>query len=150
MNIFLDTEFNAFGGELISLAMVADNGDEWYEVAGIPASPHPWVQEHVIPHLAIGLHRGLPLTRTAFTQSFSRWVYAHQAATFVADWPADLEHFHNLLAWGGSENGWRVPGIYRTLLVDRPGDEGYVSEILHNALSDARALRGWYRDFGPK
>ncbi len=32
MNIWIDCEFNEFGGDLISMALVADDGQEFYEV----------------------------------------------------------------------------------------------------------------------
>ena len=41
MDIFLDAEFNGFGGRLISNGLVCADGREWYEVAEIPAEPHP-------------------------------------------------------------------------------------------------------------
>src|SRR4051794_35401530 len=51
LRIFLDAEFNGFGGDLISIALVCEDGQEWYEVAEIPAEPHPFVVQHVLPVL---------------------------------------------------------------------------------------------------
>ena len=51
MNIFIDTEFNSFQGELISVGLVSQNGDEFYEVLEIENDYDPWVQEHVVPYL---------------------------------------------------------------------------------------------------
>ena len=52
MRYFLDTEFNGFGGELISIALVPEYGDqEFYAVLPLPAYLHPWVERHVIPYL---------------------------------------------------------------------------------------------------
>jgi hypothetical protein len=38
--LFLDAEFNSFGGALISIGLVCADGQDWYEVAEIPAEPH--------------------------------------------------------------------------------------------------------------
>ena len=44
--IYLDTEFNGFGGELISLALVEPiSGKTFYRVKQIPMAPHPWVAD---------------------------------------------------------------------------------------------------------
>jgi hypothetical protein len=53
MRYFLDTEFNGFGGELISLALVPEHGDqEFYVVLPLPETLHPWVERHVVPYLS--------------------------------------------------------------------------------------------------
>jgi hypothetical protein len=49
MHYFLDTEFNEFGGELISLALVNDGGDRELYVATDCAEPGEWVKENVLP-----------------------------------------------------------------------------------------------------
>ena len=48
--IYIDTEFNEFKGDLISLALVAETGEEFYEVLECK-NPGPWVAEHVMPIL---------------------------------------------------------------------------------------------------
>ena len=40
LDIFLDAEFNGFGGALISIGLVCQDGRERYEVAEISAEPH--------------------------------------------------------------------------------------------------------------
>lgn len=50
MKLFLDCEFNGFGGELISMALVDEQGKYFYEVLPCP-QPIPWVQENVMPKL---------------------------------------------------------------------------------------------------
>ena len=48
LRYFLDTEFNGFGGELLSLALVPDEGDrEFYVVLPLPDTLDPWVERHV-------------------------------------------------------------------------------------------------------
>ncbi len=50
MRIAIDCEFNEFGGELISMGLVAEDGREWYEALPCP-NPGKWVEDHVIPIL---------------------------------------------------------------------------------------------------
>lgn len=145
MRLYLDTEFNGFGGELISLALVAANGEEFYGVHKLPEVIHPWVKEHVIPHLDYGAHSDKPLTGEAFLRAFCIWVYRWRDAEIVADWPADIEHFCRLLTYDGAANGFRVPANFRFRLIDRV--HNYISAVPHNALSDARALRDYCNDW---
>nr|MBA4771246.1 hypothetical protein [Sphingobium sp.] len=52
MRYFLDTEFNGFGGTLISVALVPEHGDqEFYVSLPLPDEIEPWVAKHVIPYL---------------------------------------------------------------------------------------------------
>ncbi len=50
--LWLDTEFNGFGGEFVSAALVAEDGTHWYKTVGCK-TPVPWTAENVIPHLGI-------------------------------------------------------------------------------------------------
>ena len=49
-NLYIDCEFNEFGGQLISMALVTGTGFEFYEVLDCP-NPGPWVKDNVIPIL---------------------------------------------------------------------------------------------------
>lgn len=142
--IFLDTEFNGFGGELISLAMVASDGHEFYAVRAIPDQIHPWVAEHVIPFLAIPGYD--PEPSPSFIHDFSMFIWRYPDCEIIADWPADFSHFCDLLSFKGRDDGFRIP-IECTMRLLR-GSPDIHSEIPHNALSDARALRDWHQDWG--
>ena len=50
MRLWIDTEYNGFRGALISMALVDEEGREWYEVLKC-RSPSPWVAKHVMPKL---------------------------------------------------------------------------------------------------
>ena len=65
MNLFLDCEFNGFGGELISMALVDEEGHYFYEVLDCP-QPVAWVAEHVMPLLAQA-----PISFTEFQNKLS-------------------------------------------------------------------------------
>ena len=49
MRYFLDTEYNGIGGELLSLALVPDYGDELYLTLRNSDPPLDWVERHVVP-----------------------------------------------------------------------------------------------------
>lgn len=136
MRIFLDTEFNEFGGELISMALVSEYRHEWYQVRKMTGAPGEWVSEHVIPKLD-----KLPLDGPEFRASFAAFIGQFSGCEIIADWPADFEHFCALLSGAGAAAGFSIP-IECTMRLIRGGD--IQPENPHNALSDARALRDWY------
>jgi hypothetical protein len=131
MRLFLDTEFNSTGGELISLALVGDDGSEFYEVIGIPDADdlHPWVAEHVIPLLGKA-----PIGAKEFRRRLEAFLVERPGALIVADWPDDIGYL--CLAVGGMMR--RVGAMQCQILPDQV--QAIKPEIPHNALSDARAL----------
>lgn len=130
MRLFLDCEFNEFKGELISMALVAEDGREWYEV--IPCDkPGAWVAQNVMPIL------GKPALADKRELTSSLFMFLRQFDTVhvVADWPEDIAHFCNALITGP---GYRIdtpPLTMEVLRIDAP------SELPHNALADARGIR---------
>lgn len=137
MRLFLDTEFNGFGGELISLALVAEDGCEWYGVLPLPAKIDKWVAEHVIPFLDIDSKYAL-YDEPAFQASLAKFLSQFPDVEIIADWPADFEHLCSMLSY---EAGFRISINCTMRLVRIPGIK---PEIPHNALSDARALKEAY------
>jgi hypothetical protein len=47
---FLDTEFNGFGGGLLSLALVPEDGTEFYATLACDEDMLPWVERNVVPY----------------------------------------------------------------------------------------------------
>jgi hypothetical protein len=136
---YLDTEFNGFGGELMSLALVpADTSlPHFYCVVECHSTIDPWVRKHVVPFLN---EEPVSISRA------SAWLAAYlRTATYpviVADWPADFEHLLALLITG--------PGQMHTVpdfameFCRLPGfNTASTSRIPHNALADAEALRDY-------
>src|SRR5688572_7594478 len=143
MRYFLDTEFNGFGGALISLALVPEYGDqEFYVVLPLGDEPHPWVVLNVIPYLA-AVPPGLspaPLPPRQAARELARYLSHDAEPTIVADWPDDIAYFCKLLVTGPGE--MVATGNLRFLFVDNGGfSTAENSRIPHNALHDARALR---------
>ncbi len=141
MRLFLDTEFNGFGGALISLALAAEDGREWYGILPLPSFIEPWVKKHVIPYLEIDAKIPLFASSADAQESLGHFLSRYQGAEIIADWPADFEHFCYMLACAGSMQGYSLPwqGTMRLARVF-----GVNPVIPHNALSDARALKEAY------
>jgi hypothetical protein len=139
MRLFLDAESDGFLGELISMALVADDGREWYEV--LPYFQYEgdsWAARHVIPVLRLQ-----PIeTREAFSQSLQKFLSQFDWVHIVCDWPGDIRHFCDAL-FLDSENGELIfmPDKI-TFELDRtlPNAKD-ISRIPHNALEDAKAIR---------
>lgn len=132
MTVYLDTEFNGFGGELISLALVSDRGAAFYGVLPLPKSLDPWAAEHVVPVLGRE-----PEPPHEFRKRLRAFLAAHRDEEVIADWYEDLMH---LLACLGDAKGRAFSISLRIRLVMLVELD---SEVPHNALSDAKALMRW-------
>lgn len=136
MTLFLDAEYNGFGGDLISIALVSNDGtgrNAFYEVRELPEHPVPWVKHNVIPVL-----RKKPIADPVLQKRLVDFLTRHPGQDIIADWPEDFIHLLKLL---GTIPGW----AYRLNLTMRlvKTDE-LNSETPHNALSDAKALMEWW------
>lgn len=130
MNIYIDTEFNEFKGALISMALVAEDGQEFYEVLECK-NPGPWVAKHVMPIL-----EKAPVPMDVFHLKLQQFLYQYKKVHVIADWPEDIQHFCSTLITG--------PGIclnYPALTMECRRDlSSKDSKVPHNALHDARAI----------
>ena len=136
MRMWIDTEFNEYKGALISMALVAEDGREWYEALSCE-NPGPWVAEHVMPII-----NKKPLRGSAeLAESLQAFLMQFQSVQIVADWPEDISHFCNALIVGP---GQRIDTPALSFLIDRDlPDTSLISAVPHNALEDARAL-AWH------
>jgi hypothetical protein len=143
MRYFLDTEFNGFGGELISVGLAPEHGDqEFYALLELPAELHPWVERHVVPYLNSvppSVQHGT-MTRLEAALALVDYFAGDSEPVIVADWPDDIAYFCSLLITGPGD---MVPiGSLRFEFVSSPGfSTAAISRVPHNALHDARALR---------
>ena len=142
MRYFLDTEFNGFGGELISIALVPEHGDqEYYAILPLADEPVAWVARHVMPYL-----ESVP---EGARSRLDRFTAAHELAAYlrtdpdpeiVADWPEDIALFCRLLQHKDGDMVNVRSLSFRLLRL--PGfSTAANSRVPHNALHDARALR---------
>lgn len=131
LNIYIDCEFNGWRGDLISLACVAESGEEFYEV--VPFSHlilDTWVAENVIPILG-----KMPVGRNAFCSKLQRYLSQFDKVHIIADWPDDVAYFCRSLVIGPGERIDTPPITFEIVRDDAP------SEQPHNALADARGIR---------
>ena len=131
MNLYIDTEFDSYRGALISLALVDEAGQHFYEVL-----PHglctPWVEEHVIPVLGKD-----PVGLRAFQEKLWAFLSRYDAIHVVADYPSDIQYF----CWAlETDPGERIPTPPLTMEI-RSDLHTEGSAIPHNALAGAEALR---------
>jgi hypothetical protein len=150
MKLYLDTEFNGHGGELISMALVALKPPsrptarglpiEWYGWT-IPKQQYytPWVLDNVVPHMH--LHAPAPFESLEdMKESCREFVFAYDRVEIVCDWHADLVHFCNMLTGPTYEESIDFP-FRAAVLKTPPGGVGSLHP--HHALYDARALAKW-------
>lgn len=138
---FIDCEFNGGHGELISMAIVSEDGQRvFYEVVEHKQPTVDWVEENVIPIL-----NKLPVSSSVFKERLKKFLDAFPKLTLIADHAADLFYFTQQIV--GAE-GWMMVEYQLDLRVD-PSISAKKSTILHNALEDAKALRlSWLQQNG--
>jgi hypothetical protein len=129
VRLFLDCEFNEFKGALISMALVSEDGREWYEV--VPCElPGAWVTENVMPILG---KQAIPVRQ--MQESLQRFLHGFDKVHVVADWPEDIKHFCDALITGPGIRLNTPPLTMEILRIDAE------SALPHNALHDARGIR---------
>ncbi len=142
MRYFLDTEFNGWGGALLSLALVPDHGEEFYAVLHFEGTIEPWVERNVMPYLDTvpDAFRSPRLSRADAALGLSYYLENDNEPLIVADWPEDIAQFNMLLLTGP---GLMVPmpRVMFLLAALENFSTAAHSVVPHNALHDARALR---------
>ena len=136
VRLWIDTEFNEYRGELISIALVDEAGREFYEVLPPPLAGYgPWVAQHVVPIL-----NKAAISRPELQAKLHAFLAAYKLPVhLIADWPEDIEFFLHLLIVGPGE---RIGPDRWTMEVRRDLPEtSSTSAVPHNALEDAKALR---------
>ena len=132
MKLFIDGEWNSYGGELISLALVPEIGEHFYEVLGCD-NPDPWVAENVMTKLGKN-----QITMALMQEKLEVYLSQFESIHIVADWPEDIMWFCKVLITGPGTRINTPPLSLEVLRVDT------VSTNPHNALADAGALRAWW------
>ena len=145
MRYFLDTEFNGFGGDLISLALVERHllGTELYIMNKEAVISDSWVRENVEPYIDIGTPV-ICCGEEFMARELKEYLddaMDPDSIDIIADWAADFQHFSNLLAHIGRLGGFKETIECTMSLINTPP---LSPKVPHNALSDARALRDWW------
>jgi hypothetical protein len=138
---FLDTEFNGYRGDLISMALVREDGREFYGY--LPCdNPIEWVRDNVLAVISAG---DTDPVRMRDVANFSAWIATFlrddPAPIIVSDWPDDIRYFCESLITGPGQMIPTAPQVQ--FVVERI--DAYPTTlpgaVQHNALWDARALR---------
>jgi hypothetical protein len=139
---FLDTEYNGWGGALLSLALVPDDGEELYLTLDWDGPLEEWVERHVIPYLdAVPEPLVSPrMNRIDAARTVAHYLAGDPDPVIVADWPEDIALFNALLLTGPGTMV-EVPPLTFKFLELSGFSTAANSKVPHNALHDARSLR---------
>lgn len=136
MKLFLDTEFNGFQGKLMSMALVPEDGGEpFYKEIIMTDQLDPWVKENVVPHMILS-----PVSYSDFQNALGKYLRNCGECTIVADWPDDIRYFCEALIVAPGQS----IAIMNKIHFELDTFIRYDSEVPHNALYDARAIRDSY------
>ncbi|MCM8558410.1 hypothetical protein [Sphingomicrobium sediminis] len=143
MRYFCDTEYDGFGGRLLSLALVPeDEGEEFYVVLDPPHAENEWVQKNVLPYLFM-VPEALkedPMSREDAARALAHYLAHDPEPVICADWPEDLAHF-SMLTVVGPGHMVTMPAFSLQMLNLSGFSTAANSAVPHNALHDARSLR---------
>ena len=142
MRYFLDTEYNGWGGALLSLALVPDDGEELYLTLDWDGSLEEWVERNVVPYLDMVPESLVSprMSRADAARTVSHYLAGDPDPLIVADWPEDIALFNALLVTGPAMMA-EVPGLTFRFRPLNGFSTAANSKVPHNALHDARALR---------
>jgi hypothetical protein len=143
MRYFLDCEYNGFGGALLSLALVPeDGGEELYLRFNCPDPIHPWVERNVLPYIDhVPEAVKLPvMDREQSANAMAMYLGDDHQPEILADWPTDIELLCGLLSFAPGQMV-PLPDTRFRLLNTGTFSPAENSAVPHNALHDARALR---------
>lgn len=142
MKFYIDTEFNGFGGKLMSMAIAPGNVNipEFYREIIMTDQLDPWVAVNIVPQMFQA-----PVSYSEFQFALSTYLldikqYWYDEIIIVADWPDDIRHFCESLITGPGERIMVPTNIKFELDLNIE----YTSEVAHNALWDARAIRNTF------
>lgn len=143
MRYFLDCEYDGWGGDLLSLGLVPeDGGEEYYAIIQHERPLTAWVEQNVAPYFSMipqGLKRE-PTTLEHVAHEIAAWLSGFSEVEILADWPDDIAYFCRILSYAPGEIVRTPPLSFR--LLSLPGfSTARNSKVPHNALHDARALR---------
>jgi hypothetical protein len=139
---FLDTEYNGWGGALLSLALVPEDGEELYLTLDWQSPLEEWVERNVLPYLDIVPDSLISprMSRADAARMISHYLAGDPDPLIVADWPEDIAQF-NMLLLNGPGIMVEVPPLTFKFVELSGFSTAANSKVPHNALHDARALR---------
>jgi hypothetical protein len=139
---FLDTEYNGWGGALLSLALVPEDGEELYLTLDWDGPLDEWVERNVLPYLdSVPENLVSPrLGHADAADAIAHYLAGDREPVIIADWPEDISKLCMLLLTGPGAMVEVPPLTFR--FVELSGfSTAANSKVPHNALHDARSLR---------
>ena len=142
MRYFLDTEYNGWGGPLLSLALVPEDGEELYVTLDWDGALEEWVERNVVPYLDMVPESMVSprMSRADAARTVSHYLAGDPNPVIIADWPEDIALFSALLVTGPGVMA-EVPALSFQFRPLNGFSTAANSKVPHNALHDARALR---------
>jgi hypothetical protein len=142
LRYFLDTEFNGFGGVLLSLALVREDGPSLYLVYSPPRRIDPWVERHVLPRLASVPASVEPVAveQRSGARAIAAFLDGDHNPKIIADWPDDIRLLCQALMLGPGSTVLMERIAFEILRVE-PYPTDLEHAVEHNAWWDAMALR---------
>jgi hypothetical protein len=127
---------------VLSLALVPEDGQEFYVTLECDDPVFPWVERNVVPYLdkvPVGLVSPR-MTRREAADALAAYLSTDPGPELIADWPEDVTQFCSLLMIGPGLMV-PVPPLTFRLLPLKGFSPAANSAVPHNALHDARSLR---------
>ncbi|AFU88381.1 hypothetical protein CcrSwift_gp063 [Caulobacter phage CcrSwift] len=141
MRYYLDTEFNGFGGELISLALVREDGNWLYLIYETTQPIDPWVAENVMPILHLPGLLPIHVNQEAGAEFIAHFLAGDDAVEIITDWPDDIRYFCQSIISGPGMMSRLVPSLKFSMIRADAYPTTLPGAVQHNAVWDARALR---------
>jgi hypothetical protein len=146
MRYYLDTEFNEFGGDLMSLALVRDDGESLYLVYPDLEEYGSWVKENVVPIL---WSIPSPITGMAYkledhkegAYHIQEFLHGDPHPVILTDWPDDIRYFCQAIITGPGMMINTGPSIVFQMVRVDAYPTTLEDAVQHNAWWDAMALR---------
>ncbi len=142
MRYFLDTEYNGWGGALLSLALVPEDGEELYLTLGWNGVLEEWVERNVVPYLDMVPDnlKSPRMSRADAARMLAHYLAGDRDPLIIADWPEDIALLNALLVTAPGAMA-EVPALTFQFVPLSGFSTAANSKVPHNALHDARALR---------
>ena len=145
---YVDCEFDGHNGNLLSVAVVREDGYSLYLVVDTWASD-PWVQEHVLPIMQYHNADTYAVVQpNDVGTAIKTWLGAVRSFCVVADSPVDIGRFCAALSTGPDGNWCSTD--YETIKFEVRNVDCYPTvlqgAVQHNAWWDAQALRVMFCD----
>jgi hypothetical protein len=142
MKFFIDCEFDGFKGELISFAMVPQIEGLSPTIYAIfkDSAQDEWVAKNVIPVLHDCVTPFIYTDKKVVANRIAEIFSMFEHINIIADWPADIKHFCDLIEINGGE----CPAMQNISFYLHWGITSKDSAVPHNALHDAKAIAKSY------